>query len=148
MYASQGEQGGPPAQSQGASSPHSLLPQGRGSIVYGSSGGYQQQDQGSYSIQAYSQVSFVLQALPSHAAVPTVSPVHPVFSHTEAVHACKTTIPQAPAMYNLQGMQQAQRVSSSNSMSSGQASPPRGYSTQQYQVSQDLYTSLLPCMSC
>lgn len=34
----------------------------------------------------------------------------------------------------MQGMQQAQRVSSSSSMSSGQQSPPKGYPQQQYQV--------------
>jgi len=52
-YASQGEQRGSPTQSQGPSSPHSLLPQGRGSIVYGPSGGYQQQDQSMYTAQGY-----------------------------------------------------------------------------------------------
>ncbi len=52
-YASQGEQRGSPTQSQGPSSPHSLLPQGRGSIVYGTSGGYQQQDQSLYTAQGY-----------------------------------------------------------------------------------------------
>ncbi|DBB00955.1 hypothetical protein WJX77_000085 [Trebouxia sp. C0004] len=84
-HASQGGQRGSPAQSQGPSSPHSLLPQGRGSIVYGPSGGYQQQDQSFYTAQGY------------------------------------------------QGMQQAQRASSSSSMSSGQVSPPKGYPPQQYQ---------------
>jgi len=53
-YASQGEQRGSPTQSQGPSSPHSLLPQGRGSIVYGTSGGYQQQDQSLYTAQGVS----------------------------------------------------------------------------------------------
>ena len=57
-YASQGEQRGSPTQSQGPSSPHSLLPQGRGSIVYGPSGGYQQQDQSIYTAQGY-QVSML-----------------------------------------------------------------------------------------
>ncbi len=52
-YPSQGEQRGSPTQSQGPSSPHSLLPQGRGSIVYGASGGYQQQDQSIYTAQGY-----------------------------------------------------------------------------------------------
>ncbi len=58
VYASQGEQRGSPTQSQGPSSPHSLLPQGRGSIVYGPSGGYQQQDQSIYTAQGY-QVSML-----------------------------------------------------------------------------------------
>lgn len=69
MYASQGEQGGSPAQSQGASSPHSLLPQGRGSIVYGTSGGYQQQDQSSYAAQGYGQVRIFSGILSLDAAV-------------------------------------------------------------------------------
>lgn len=55
-YAQQTDRSMSPVKSQSPrpSSPHSLLPQGRGSIVYGTSG-HGQEDQGAYAAQGYSQ---------------------------------------------------------------------------------------------
>ena len=62
-YTSQAEQGGSPqkARDYQQSGPHSLLPQGRGSIVYDTSafGAYQQQGPSTFATQSYSQVCFM-----------------------------------------------------------------------------------------
>ena len=57
VYTEQADRGMSPVHSHSPqpSSPHSLLPQGRGSITYGPAG-YSQADQTTYAAQGYSQV--------------------------------------------------------------------------------------------
>lgn len=61
VYTEQADRGMSPVHSHSPqpSSPHSLLPQGRGSITYGPAG-YSQADQTTYAAQGYSQVNQAL----------------------------------------------------------------------------------------
>ena len=151
-YASQGEQRGSPTQSQGPSSPHSLLPQGRGSIVYGPSEGYQQQDQSIYTAQGY-QVSMLCplsfcSLMPHSLQIKSNICLLTLICMLFCAYSCCLQRAQTQRCHvSMQGMQQAQRASSSSSMSSGHVSPgrpgpPKGYLMQQYQVPHCLLVSL------